>query len=224
MDRNELGIANFVRYLNSLVPAENVRGDRAALAALRRNLGRPPGSVAEAAAHVDRFLDVDPDRRLSEWDEWREQVFYALGGLFAIAVEEPFPAETAAEESDGRKGWLETAGLKLPEGNFGRSMRELAERFVKESGDKDSRQRVDRRFISLLDADHALVFEHLRHNVSLLASHDIPVNWVRLGNDLLRWNDEERSVQRRWARSYWRAEDLRRENAVPAGAGASESE
>ena len=63
----------FVTGLTELVERE----DRAALAALRRALGTPPGSQAEAARVVYRLLpaNVPP---------WRERDCWLLAGLFAL--------------------------------------------------------------------------------------------------------------------------------------------
>jgi CRISPR system Cascade subunit CasB len=60
----------FVEYLGSL------RDDRAALAALRRGLGQPPGTVPAMFPYVERYLpdDVKP---------WQEEAHYLIAALFA---------------------------------------------------------------------------------------------------------------------------------------------
>lgn len=63
----------FINYLNELADNE----DRAALAALRRSLGKSPGEAAEAHRYVLRF---NPER----WDEW---AYYLIAGLFAMHPE-----------------------------------------------------------------------------------------------------------------------------------------
>ncbi|MCG3144750.1 MAG: CRISPR-associated protein Cse2 [Gammaproteobacteria bacterium] len=63
----------FINYLKELADDE----DRAALAALRRSLGKTPGEAAEAHRHVLRF-NPDP------WDEW---AYYLVAGLFALHPE-----------------------------------------------------------------------------------------------------------------------------------------
>jgi len=60
----------FIRYLDSL------REDRAALAALRRGLGQPPGTVADMYRYVVPWLSDDTPR-------WREAAFYTVAALFA---------------------------------------------------------------------------------------------------------------------------------------------
>jgi CRISPR system Cascade subunit CasB len=60
----------FITYL------EGLRDDRGALAALRRGLGQPPGTVASMYPYVVRWLgdDVPP---------WREEAYYLVAALFA---------------------------------------------------------------------------------------------------------------------------------------------
>jgi CRISPR system Cascade subunit CasB len=60
----------FVEYLEELERNE----DRAALAALRRSLGKSPGEAAEAHRYV---LPFNPAT-------WEESAYYLVGGLFAL--------------------------------------------------------------------------------------------------------------------------------------------
>jgi CRISPR system Cascade subunit CasB len=63
----------FVDYLNGLVTDE----ERAALATLRRSLGKP----AAEAAEVHRYILPRVPKNASEWDE---DAYYLVGGLFAL--------------------------------------------------------------------------------------------------------------------------------------------
>jgi len=63
---------SFISYLEGLSGA----GDRAALAALRRGLGRPPGTAIEMHRFVVPWLK-------EEGDSWRERVHYLAAALFA---------------------------------------------------------------------------------------------------------------------------------------------
>jgi CRISPR system Cascade subunit CasB len=72
MEENE---HSFVTYL------ENKRDDRAALAALRRGLGRPPGTVPDMYRYVVPWL---PD----EAPPWREDAYYLIAALFAYHPKE----------------------------------------------------------------------------------------------------------------------------------------
>lgn len=59
----------FVQYLESL------REDRGALAALRRGLGQPPGTVADMYRYVVPWLPEEPSHR-------QEAAYYLLAALF----------------------------------------------------------------------------------------------------------------------------------------------
>jgi CRISPR system Cascade subunit CasB len=83
-------VERFVEYLEKLHSAE----DRAALAALRRSLGKTPGEAAEAHRYVLHFHPA----------VWEEPAYYLVAGLFAL-----HPAS-----------WRREAGDKRPT-NFGAS-------------------------------------------------------------------------------------------------------
>jgi CRISPR type I-E-associated protein CasB/Cse2 len=63
---------------------------------------------------------------------------------------------------------------------------------------------LDRRIEILLDSDDTQLAYRLQQTVRLLKSKGIPVNWPELTEDLLNWNSPYRSVQRRWARAYFK--------------------
>ena len=71
------------------------------------------------------------------------------------------------------------------------------------AGSERSREALERRFTTLLAAHREDLPDYLRQAVSFLKSKDVPVNWNQLFLDLQRWQDEERTVQRRWAREFW---------------------
>jgi CRISPR system Cascade subunit CasB len=60
----------FIEYL------EGLRDDRAALAALRRGLGQPPGTVPDMYRYVVPWLPADAP-------PWREEATYLVAALFA---------------------------------------------------------------------------------------------------------------------------------------------
>ena len=66
--------------------------------------------------------------------------------------------------------------------------------------DSDS---VERRFMQLLDSDAEDLPGKLRHAVSLLKAHDIPLDYSQLLYDLLHWTHENRFIQRIWAMDFW---------------------
>ena len=67
----------FVEYLESL----RDRDDRGALAALRRGLGHPPGTVADTYRYVVPWLPDDTP-------PWRENAYYLVAALFAYHSDE----------------------------------------------------------------------------------------------------------------------------------------
>jgi CRISPR system Cascade subunit CasB len=62
----------FVEHLESMAASQ----DRAALAALRRGLGKDPGTVAEMHRHVVPWLPAGASR-------WQEDTYYIVAALFA---------------------------------------------------------------------------------------------------------------------------------------------
>lgn len=73
------------------------------------------------------------------------------------------------------------------------------------SGSDD--QATERRFNRLLEAHREQLEDHLRHAVSMAATAQPPIgiDYIQLFYDLRRWNDDNRPVQFRWARSFYRA-------------------
>lgn len=179
-ERVRLDGSRLIRELQALVPRVSPNGkelgDRAALAALRRGLGKEPG---EAPDVFPVLLPILPDGELSRWDE---RVAYLVASLFALYPDAPPWPEAARER------WQR---------NLGASLRRLAEQTDSEG--------PERRFVALLNSDVADLSHHLRGVVSLLksAKQPIPVDWVQLTWDLQRWNDAERRVQKRWAGAFW---------------------
>lgn len=161
---------SFVVRLKRLVAED----DKGALAALRRGLGKPPGSVAEMHRHVLPWLVAN-----ERGDPWREDVFYLVAALFAY----------------WHQGKDNSPANQPP--NIGASLSML----------RDESDSIEKRFEALLNAHHEDVDQHLRHVIGLLKSKDIAVDWSQLLWDLRGWDSDERKVQRRWARSFWRQGD-----------------
>lgn len=91
------------------------------------------------------------------------------------------------------------------QGDFGSAMAQL--RHKSASGDA-----IQRRFGILLDADFGdagaggeLAFR-LRQLVRLANSRDVPIPWESLLKDLGWWGSERRSVQKRWAASFFQTQ------------------
>ncbi|HEU0116724.1 MAG TPA: type I-E CRISPR-associated protein Cse2/CasB [Thermomicrobiales bacterium] len=166
------GRLNIVRLVAGLDDLAQ-RQDRAALAALRRGLGKAPGEAPEMFPIIVPLL---PSARLRPWDE---ACGYLVASLFGF-----YPDGSWRGEGDGR--WSR---------NLGVSLRLLA------SG-MDSAG-PERRLIALLNSDLDDLGSHLRGIVALLRGKAIPIDWTQLGRDLLAWDRPSRDVQRRWATAFW---------------------
>lgn len=82
-------------------------------------------------------------------------------------------------------------------GDLGRSVKLIA----------DTSDSIERRFVALLDAEADDLHYYLRQMIGLLKAKSIAVNWNQLFNDIRDWGKPSRSVQRRWARSFWGTPD-----------------
>lgn len=152
--------------------------DRKGFAELRRSLTQAPGHSIAAIPYVERFT-------LGGTTDWNRQMYYLVAGLFC-AVERP----------------IEPGSSPPPpiERDLGESMGQLY--LAKEKSGS-----IEQRFIRLLDADGERLADRLRQTVTLLKSNDIPIGWEKLLEDLGYWRAERRSVQHRWARSFYLKEE-----------------
>ncbi len=191
--REASDIRHFIRQLQHLVPRETATGetggDRAALAALRRGLGKEPG---EAPDMFPILLPILPETLLGTHDE---PVVYLVASLFAFYPDAPRWPETARERR---------------ERNLGASLRQLAEQ-TKSDG-------PERRFVALLNSDGRDLAHHVRGILALLksAKTPIPVDWVQLTWDLRGWANAERRVQKAWAIAFWGGRRVAEETDAPA--------
>jgi len=174
----EKWIGQFINgKLNPLLGSDGRERDAAALAKLRRCAGKQPTVALE---QVGRLFDGVPDKRsrVACFENTLDPAAL-VASLFAL--------------------WHQGGNRGTPSqfsGSFGDSFRQLREQ-------QPESESVPRRFAALLDSHPDDLPQRLRHAISLLRSKDVPVNWTRLLSDLLNWNAERRSVQRRWARDFW---------------------
>jgi CRISPR system Cascade subunit CasB len=168
------------------------KADRAALARLRRTLGKSPNRAVEAYQYVACWTD-------GVKDEWQVQCYYLVASLFAM-----YPSQSWHPPKIEGSGWVL---------NLGDSFRRLDEAMRERSQTDERSPSLERRFTSLLVSRREDLPERLRHAVSLLRSYDIPIDWFQLLNDLGWWEQRERasssrdrfiSTQRQWANSFWR--------------------
>ena len=150
--------------------------DRKAFAELRRSLSDEPGRAIPAIPYVERFT-------LGEY-AWNRQMYYLVAGLFCL-VERPL--EHGATPP------------KPVEQSFGRSVGRL---YLA----KEKSASTERRFIRLLGADAGQLAERLRQMTTLLHSESVPVGWSMLLNDLFYWHTDNRNIQHRWAKDFYRQE------------------
>jgi CRISPR system Cascade subunit CasB len=166
----------FIAHLESFVSEKN----RGALATLRRGLGKQPGTVREMDSYVLPSVPSDVTGK-------QEDVYYLISALFAY--------------------WYQSRDdiVKNRPANLGDSIRLLVNYETATGANKeDVEKRIEKRLVSLLNCHRDDLPEHLRYIIGLLKSKDIPIDWARLLSDILSWQHEDRSVQRRWARYFWR--------------------
>lgn len=172
----------FFSHLEKLVRDK----DRGALAALRRGLGKPPGTAREMDRHILPYLQQDAGVHPLV-TEARENACYLVGALFAY--------------------WHQGKDIIVKDApvNLGDSLRQLVDLETSERGNReDAEKRVEKRLIALLNCHRDDLPDHLRHIIGLLKSKDIPVDWLQLLHDIQNWQRETRDVQRDWARKFWR--------------------
>lgn len=181
--------------------------NRAALAQLRRTLGKKPDEAVPAFPYLARWTDGLQDR-------WQVECYFLVAALFALhAIHVK------------QRSWHHDTNLYPRQRNFGASWRKLLDELEKdnnaaappEDGDERKMKSLDRRFTTLLVSRREDLPARLRHAVQLLATNDIRVDWVQLLRDLMRWDAgdwkgqswskrdyEIISPQRAWAQAFWR--------------------
>ncbi|MEI8257442.1 MAG: type I-E CRISPR-associated protein Cse2/CasB [Deltaproteobacteria bacterium] len=124
----------------------------------------------------------------------------------SVASAYPFVAPFFPRERNAgfERALLLVAGLfalhpRSGTGSLGRALHVLAARTKSES--------IESRFVALLDARGEDLDEHLRHLVSLLRAHDVPVDWDDLLRAIRWWDSERSDAPRRWARDFWATAD-----------------
>lgn len=166
----------FIENLVRRAGREDSQG-RAAMAALRRGVGKPPGTVAEVHQYVAPWLPPVDDP-FSPWEQSNQDAYYLVATLFALHQ---------------RDHWRE--GQDSRRRNLGWSFRRLTT--------ADDSGSIEKRFTALLNSHRDDLPAHLRGAVSLLDAHEIPINWAQLLPDIQRWDWEDRNVQRAWAQAFW---------------------
>ena len=156
------------------------RDDRAALAALRRGLGKPPGTVPAMFRYVEPFIPI------GEYSSHVDAA-YLVASLFGVHPNHAEPTEES-------RSWQQRG--------FGASLGRIRRR----EGTTDEDEGVARRFGALLNCDREGLPTHLRHLVTLLHSRapETAIDYAQLYNDIIHWDATDRYVQRNWAAGFWR--------------------
>lgn len=187
--------ARFIEYLRGLVEREEL----AALAALRRGLGKEPGAAPEMYPYVVPFL---PERSTI----YHEAPYYLVAALFAWHQQD-WPSDDSYRS------------------NLGASLARLRWEQARERGDGAPEQgdSTERRFVALLSSTRDDLPYHLRQMIGLLRTKEVRVNWLQLLYDIRFW-DDDRSVQRRWASAFWGQTATDQSTDTPSGSPASDED
>jgi len=71
---------------------------------------------------------------------------------------------------------------------------------------------IEKRFISLIDADSDQLPHRIRQLSSLLK--DYPIDFGKLLEDLLRWKGEKRTTQNAWAKDFYRSSAADKQDTI----------
>lgn len=196
---------------NELSNEPDGKPDSAALARLRRTLGKKPDQAIDAYPYLVRWTeDLRP---------WHEQSYYLVAALFGMYPSRSLHHQRrhkSKKNGDGQGAAEDRKGLGEYRRNLGASflMLDLARR--DESKPEERSKSLERRFTALLMSRKEDLPERLRHAVSLLKSEKILIDWTQLLLDLCWWDQSQRAVsarrpmissQRRWAKAFWRVDD-----------------
>ena len=156
------------------------RDNRAALAALRRGLGKPAGTAPEMFPYVEPYIPVNDYAG-------RVDAAYLVASLFGLhPYDSGQPDEFRSRQQRG----------------LGSSLARIRRR----EGSTDEDEGVARRFGAALNCDREALPTHLRQLTSLLhaRSPDAPIDFTQLYDDIFDWDAPDRRVQRAWAAGFWR--------------------
>ena len=218
----------FVAALERLAKRDD-SASRAALAALRSGLGKPPGSVVGMYQYIgDHLAGTRPQDRWPLWpsdQQYNDDLFIvaSLFGLHPIARSGDVEPETPPTQ-DGAPHTASATATAMAHRRSGQAF--LVALQPLRTGDKERDQALDRRVVALLNADRDALPTLLRQLVGLLGDDRGPVDWLQLLRDLNQWDHVDRIVQKHWAGAWWAASsrseitdasDSPSENAPSAG-------
>ncbi len=184
-------------------PGTDPAQTRALLAELRRAAVNPNAD--------NRYLWLLGDY-LPDSDGWPFQAATLTATLYAFHAQK-FPDSKAAgghkipsfKDEDEPETTDELNPNKRPyrRRSFGESVRRLR---MQLNNNENAQKSLDKRFVALLETGAEDLEIPLRGFIQRIATakNNIPVSYLRLLEDLLRWEGEAGdTVRRRWARDYW---------------------
>jgi CRISPR system Cascade subunit CasB len=148
-------------------------------------LAHPDSPNRAALAHLRRGIDLPPDYTLSR-----------VGWLFRRV---PDFALREAVLAAGLFAWVKGECRQTQGMNFGAAFGAGLT--------LEEKQQREKRFIDLLDTDTDELPYKLRQAITLIARDGVGLDWVQLIQDLHRWGNDNRRVQKDWARGFWTASE-----------------
>lgn len=182
-------IRNFVgKKIRSLQSEIAAAGGKAALANLRRGVGREPGELPQLFGTIlyempEDFLSQNGNATKEEWVCYISLTLYAL-------------------HQQGHNGENQEMHTREKIG-IGKAMYRLA---LSYEGDPNAEQRMLQRLKTLVTAvDMKELSYHLRGIIQLLKSRDIPLNYEILAEDLyeLQFPEGKNRVSLRWGQDFY---------------------
>lgn len=146
------------------------------IAILKRNAGN---TLAESHGAIAGFYRIIP----YGLPKYNEEIFFLVATLYGL---NKYPTSKNFD--------------------FGKTMRKVKDH-------PKSSESVDKRIIALLDSDFDIIGSYhpgggelayrLRQCVKLANSKEVGVDWIKLLEDLQKWRNDGKYVQKRWAKSYF---------------------
>lgn len=184
MSVNSKEVKDFVKRRIEWLFVQNDSLVKAALANLRRGIGRAPGDMPELWGIV---LQDMPEEMMSRGGEPSKAEWASYTALTLFALHQQ------GKDLQSERMYKEGASL-------GDSVRRLA-------GNEDERQAVTRRFNAMATAsDMVEAAHHMRGLVQLMRSKSIPLDYPALAADLFNYQYPERvsDIRLRWGEAYYK--------------------
>jgi len=175
-------LAPYDRYVAHVQAA--CRTDPGKRAALRSGLGRRPEQAYRMHAVVARWLDAGAGPA-------KERAFYTVASLIAA---QPPSARSEPDEQQGDVGKRTSLGAAL--GLVAKTLPGDRRRIAEGS--------AERRLHLLVRQGVDGIHRQLPVTVRLVRAAGIPVDWVRLIDELSRWPTDHDRIAKRWLQDFYR--------------------